>query len=96
MLQPENIVITEKGGKDIKIIDLGTALKLHPDEKVVFSIIERSKNFYDQVQAMVGTAEFVAPEVVNYDDISINTGKVTSAHDDNLTKYSKTNGPLEW
>ena len=45
---------------------------------------------------MVGTAEFAAPEVVNYDDISINTGKVTFAHDDNLTKYSKTNGPLEW
>jgi hypothetical protein len=36
---------------------------------------------------MVGTAEFVAPEVVNYDDISINTGEVTSAHDDSQTHY---------
>ena len=26
-----------------------------------------------QVQAMVGTAEFVAPEVVNYDDITTGT-----------------------
>ena len=33
-LQPENIVITEKNGKEIKIIDLGTALRLFPGEKV--------------------------------------------------------------
>jgi len=57
-IKPENIVITEKGGKNIKIIDLGTALRLSSSEKV---------------QAMVGTAEFVAPEVVNYDDISMKT-----------------------
>ena len=30
---------------------------------------------------MVGTAEFVAPEVVSYDDISINTGKAAHAQD---------------
>jgi len=57
-IKPENIVITQKNGKEIKIIDLGTAIRLSPGEKV---------------QAMVGTAEFVAPEVVNYDDISSNT-----------------------
>ena len=30
---------------------------------------------------MVGTAEFVAPEIVSYDDISINTGEDANAHD---------------
>ena len=30
---------------------------------------------------MVGTAEFVAPEVVSYDEISINTGEAAHAHD---------------
>jgi len=68
-IKPENIVITEKGGKNIKIIDLGTALRLSSSEKV---------------QAMVGTAEFVAPEVVNYDDISMKTGEDTSAHEDDI------------
>lgn len=57
-LKPENIVITEMGGKTVKIIDFGTALSLKQGEKV---------------QAMVGTAEFVAPEVVNYDDITTGT-----------------------
>ena len=37
-IQPENIVITEKNGKEIKIIDLGTALRLFPGEKVHLSI----------------------------------------------------------
>ena len=54
-------MITKKNGNNIKIIDLGTAIKLIPGDKV---------------QAMVGTAEFVAPEVVNYDEISVNTGVI--------------------
>jgi len=57
-IKPENIVLTEKGGKDIKIIDFGTALELQPGETV---------------RAMVGTPEFVAPEVVQYEDISSET-----------------------
>lgn len=57
-LKPENIVITERGGKTVKIIDFGSALRLRDGE---------------QVQAMVGTAEFVAPEIVNYDNISTET-----------------------
>lgn len=57
-LKPENIVITEKGGKSVKIIDFGSALQLQTGE---------------QVQAMVGTAEFVAPEVANNEYISTET-----------------------
>ena len=70
-------MITQKNGKEIKIIDLGTALRLEPGEKVQQSreSEQRNTDLFCQVQAMVGTAEFVAPEVVNYDDISINTGR---------------------
>lgn len=57
-LKPENIVLTERGGQTVKIIDFGTAMQLRKGEKV---------------QAMVGTAEFVAPEVVNYDAITTET-----------------------
>jgi len=57
-LKPENIVLTEKDGQTVKIIDFGTAMQLRKGEKV---------------QAMVGTAEFVAPEVVNYDAITTET-----------------------
>jgi len=42
----------------VKIIDFGTAKELEPE---------------DQVKALVGTPEFVAPEVVNYDFISTGT-----------------------
>jgi serine/threonine protein kinase len=33
--QPENIVLKEKEGKNIKIIDFGAALKLVPGKKVI-------------------------------------------------------------
>ena len=42
----------------IKIIDFGTAKKLDADKAE---------------KAMCGTAEFLAPEIVNYDDISTQT-----------------------
>jgi len=57
-IKPENIVLTKKGGTDIKIIDFGTSLELKTGVSV---------------RAMVGTAEFVAPEVVQYEDISSET-----------------------
>jgi len=57
-IKPENIVITKPGGRDIKIVDFGSALKLTPGSSV---------------RAMVGTAEFVSPEVVSYEDIHTNT-----------------------
>eukprot|EP00092_Neocalanus_flemingeri_P031082 GFUD01033762.1.p1 GENE.GFUD01033762.1~~GFUD01033762.1.p1 ORF type:complete len:491 (-),score=154.57 GFUD01033762.1:268-1740(-) len=57
-IKPENIVLRGKEGRNIKIIDFGTALKLVPGKKV---------------QNMVGTPEFMAPEVVNYEDIALET-----------------------
>lgn len=57
-IKPENIVLTSKGGKEIKIIDFGSSLELKSGESV---------------RAMVGTAEFVAPEVVQYENISTET-----------------------
>ena len=33
-LQPENIVLTERGGQTVKIIDFGTAMQLRKGEKV--------------------------------------------------------------
>jgi len=57
-IKPENIVLKEKKGRNIKIIDFGTAIKLVPGKKV---------------QNMVGTPEFMAPEVVNFEDIEEET-----------------------
>ena len=37
-VQPENIVLTERGGQTVKIIDFGTALQLRKGEKVLFAI----------------------------------------------------------
>ena len=75
-MQPENIVLTERGGQTVKIIDFGTAMQLRKGEKVennynfVFcewQIDKKNLILYNfllsKVQAMVGTAEFVAPEV---------------------------------
>merc|ERR1719228_1338188 len=57
-IKPENIVLRGKEGRSIKIIDFGTAIQLLPGKKV---------------QNMVGTPEFMAPEVVNFDDIALET-----------------------
>ena len=50
-------------------------MKLQPGQKVPYIILWSI--IYDrlpQVQNMVGTPEFMAPEVVNFDDISLETG----------------------
>ena len=39
-VQPENIVLTERGGQTVKIIDFGTALQLRKGEKVLFVVCE--------------------------------------------------------
>lgn len=51
MLQPENIVLKERGGKQLKIIDFGTAqdLNVNPRPKV-----------------MVGTPEFIGTCTYKY------------------------------
>jgi len=54
-IKPENIMCTEREGTTIKIVDFGTALLLSPVHRV---------------QNLAGTPEFMAPEVVNYEDIS--------------------------
>ncbi|XP_073990688.1 uncharacterized protein isoform X2 [Rhodnius prolixus] len=57
-LKPENILCLTKTGNRIKIIDFGLARKYEPDKKL---------------QVLFGTPEFVAPEVVNFDQISFAT-----------------------
>jgi len=57
-LKPENVVCTQRDDANVKIIDFGTAQELEPDR---------------QIKSMVGTPEFVAPEVVSYDYISTGT-----------------------
>merc|ERR1719483_180119 len=57
-IKPENIVLRAKEGRNIKIIDFGAAIRLVPGKKV---------------QNMVGTPEFMAPEVVNFEDIALET-----------------------
>ena len=47
--------------KRIKIIDFGTAIELSPG---------------DDLKAAEGTPDFASPEVVNYDNLHINSGDV--------------------
>lgn len=56
--QPENILCLTKTGNRIKIIDFGLARKFDPSKKL---------------QVLFGTPEFVAPEVVNFDEIGFGT-----------------------
>jgi len=56
--QPENIVLKEKHGTDIKLVDFGLAQIVHPGE---------------ELREMMGTPEFVAPEVINYEQIGLYT-----------------------
>jgi len=57
-MKPENILCLTKTGNRIKIIDFGLARKYDPDKKL---------------QVLFGTPEFVAPEVVNFDQIGYGT-----------------------
>ena len=59
-MQPENIMLEDENSKKVKIIDFGTSKLLEPGQ---------------QYQNIAGTPEFMAPEVVNYDDINTLTGR---------------------
>ncbi|CAG9865306.1 unnamed protein product [Phyllotreta striolata] len=57
-MKPENILCLTKTGNRIKIIDFGLARKFDPSKKL---------------QVLFGTPEFVAPEVVNFEEIGYGT-----------------------
>ncbi|XP_019721373.1 myosin light chain kinase, smooth muscle-like isoform X2 [Hippocampus comes] len=57
-LKPENIVCTDHTGTCIKIIDFGLASKLEEGKPLL---------------VMHGTPEFVAPEVINYEAVGVET-----------------------
>ncbi|KAG7334725.1 hypothetical protein KOW79_001321 [Hemibagrus wyckioides] len=57
-LKPENIVCEDRTGFRIKIIDFGLASKLDPSTPL---------------KVMQGTPEFVAPEVINFEPVSLTT-----------------------
>ncbi|XP_026062727.1 myosin light chain kinase, smooth muscle isoform X1 [Carassius auratus] len=57
-LKPENIVCVDRTGSQIKIIDFGLASKLDPNTPL---------------KVMHGTPEFVAPEVINFEPVCLNT-----------------------
>ena len=57
-LKPENIMLKNEHGPLLKLIDFGLSRKLKPGE---------------EVREMLGTPEFVSPEVVNYEPICLNT-----------------------
>lgn len=56
--QPENILCLTKTGNRIKLIDFGLARRFDPSKKL---------------QVLFGTPEFVAPEVVNFEQIGFGT-----------------------
>ncbi|CAL8382382.1 unnamed protein product [Gadus morhua 'NCC'] len=57
-LKPENIVCVDSTDIQVKIIDFGLASKLEPDKVL---------------KVMHGTPEFMAPEVVNYEPVGLET-----------------------
>ncbi|GAB1610545.1 myosin light chain kinase, smooth muscle-like isoform X4 [Argonauta hians] len=57
-LKPENILCIAKSNNFIKIIDFGLARRLQEG---------------DSIKVLSGTPDFIAPEVVNYDEISFAT-----------------------
>ncbi|XP_054624628.1 myosin light chain kinase, smooth muscle-like isoform X2 [Dunckerocampus dactyliophorus] len=57
-LKPENIVCVDTAGTQIKIIDFGLASKLEDGKPLM---------------VMHGTPEFVAPEVINYEPVGLET-----------------------
>lgn len=57
-LKPENVLCITPNSNEIKIIDFGLARKFDPNESF---------------KVMFGTPEFVAPEVINYDQVSFGT-----------------------
>ena len=57
-LKPENILCITQNSNEIKIIDFGLARKFDPRQ---------------EMRVMFGTPEFVAPEVINYDQIGCGT-----------------------
>ncbi|CAI2297088.1 unnamed protein product [Caenorhabditis sp. 36 PRJEB53466] len=54
-IKPENVMLKQRGESHIKIIDFGLSREIEPGATV---------------KDMVGTPEFVAPEVVNYEPLS--------------------------
>ncbi|OQV18652.1 Death-associated protein kinase 1 [Hypsibius exemplaris] len=58
-LKPENILLSSADSQVIKIIDFGLAKRLD--------------QFGKEVKCMMGTAEFIAPEVVNFEALSLQT-----------------------
>lgn len=57
-LKPENIMLLRKEAQQIKLIDFGLAQKLSDESNI---------------RRMQGTPEFVAPEIVNYEPVSLAT-----------------------
>ncbi|ODN03618.1 Myosin light chain kinase, smooth muscle [Orchesella cincta] len=57
-LKPENILCTSKNSNQIKIIDFGLAQYYDPKEPI---------------RVLFGTAEFVSPEIINYEPIALST-----------------------
>ena len=57
-LKPENVMLLGDNSRIIKLIDFGLSRKILPGS---------------EVREMLGTPEFVSPEVVNYEPLSLNT-----------------------
>ncbi|XP_074651155.1 death-associated protein kinase 3-like [Tubulanus polymorphus] len=57
-LKPENIMLMNHGSNVLKLIDFGLSKRMAPNE---------------ELREMMGTPEFVAPEVINFEPLSVNT-----------------------
>lgn len=57
-LKPENVLCVAENSNQIKIIDFGLARVYRPGESI---------------RVLYGTPEFIAPEVINYDEVDFST-----------------------
>ncbi|MCL4121916.1 UNVERIFIED_CONTAM: hypothetical protein GTU68_040352, partial [Idotea baltica] len=57
-LKPENVLLLSKNHHNIKLIDFGLSRRVDPG---------------DDIREIMGTAEFVAPEIVSYESLSMAT-----------------------
>ncbi|XP_041464812.1 death-associated protein kinase 2-like isoform X3 [Lytechinus variegatus] len=57
-LKPENVMLLNRNTQNIMLIDFGLSRRIQPGE---------------DIRDIMGTAEFVAPEIINFEPLSLNT-----------------------
>ena len=79
MLQPENIMLLRRGDTNVKLIDFGLSRKIPPGAIVKDMIGTPEfvgwcpRSYVDKMCSIISIPAFAAPEIVNYDPLSVAT-----------------------